>query len=564
MPPLALRLLEMSSRTALRHLLLLGLCSSGLGLPTEVWASAAEAPEAAAETSLAEQQAQEVGLDDPEADGSGDAAPSQEAADQAAAEAGASNEGAGEVSTDGSGLGLFSGAGGGTATTPAAAAAASPAAPVATSPWRFDFNGYVRGDVFVGKALDRRMADVKAAYGEAALQFRVHRERFGDAFAETRLRYGYDGRQATLAVDLREAYVNAYLGPVDIRVGHQIIVWGRADGINPTNQLMPIDLRIRSPIEDDRRLGNFGVRMFLNFAPVRIEGVWLPLYSPVRIPAVPIDEMLALEDARVRPDLSNGLGAGRFHLEFSKIEMSASYIYGRSPLPGLALGGYDVGENAVVRIVRRPYKQHVAGFDFSTAIGNIIGIRGEIAYRHPVNHRARVYAARPDLNYVFGLDREFGPVSIILQYVGTYVFDWAKEGGAAALQDQGDFEFELATLRDFREEQGETFRPLIEQGINAELRLNNQILFSQIARHQHSLATRIQWLTLHDTLSFSAAGMFNITTFEWLLYPKIEYRFSDRMLTAIGGEIYSGPPGTRLDWIDGLLSAGYLELRFLF
>lgn len=549
LPAPRLRRLEMSHRTAPHPGLVLGLC---LGLVLPFADARAAAPEADAETSLAEQQAEDVGVDDPGIDGTGDAAPSEEAAADT------------EVSTDGGGLGLFSG--GGSGATPAPTTAEGVPAPAATGPWRFDFNGYVRGDLFVGKALGRRMADMKAAYGEAALQFRVHRERFGDAFAEARLRYGYDGQEARLAVDLREAYVNAYLGPVDIRVGHQIIVWGRADAFNPTNQLMPIDLRIRSPLEDDRRLGNLGVRMFLNFAPVRIEGVWLPLYSPVRIPAVPLHDVITIEDARVRPDLSKGLGAGRFHLELAKFEMSASYIYGRSPLPGLAFGGYDVGDNAYLRVVRTPYKQHVAGFDFSTAIGNIIGIRGEIAYRHPVNHRSRIYAARPDLNYVFGLDREFGPVSIILQYVGSYVFDWAKEGGAAAFQEENDFDFDfqLDTLRDLQPMQNETFRPLIEQGINAELRRYNQILFSQIARHTHSLAARIQWLTLHDTLSISAAGMFNITTFEWLLYPKIEYRLSDRMLTAIGGEIYSGPPGTRLDWIDGFLSAGYLEFRFLF
>ena len=62
---------------------------------------------------------------------------------------------------------------------------------------------------------------------------------------------------------MREAYVNAYLGPFDLRLGKQIIVWGRADALNPTNNLTPVDFRIRSPLEDDIRLGNVGARAFL-------------------------------------------------------------------------------------------------------------------------------------------------------------------------------------------------------------------------------------------------------------------------------------------------------------
>ena len=78
----------------------------------------------------------------------------------------------------------------------------------------------------------------------------------------------------------------AYLGPVDLRLGQQIIVWGRADALNPTNNLTPVDFRIRSPIEDDIRLGNVGARAFLRLSPVRLEGVWMPVYLPTELPTV--------------------------------------------------------------------------------------------------------------------------------------------------------------------------------------------------------------------------------------------------------------------------------------
>ena len=167
------------------------------------------------------------------------------------------------------------------------------------------------------------------------------RRRYGDGFADARFRYGLqgDGLQGTF-VDVREAYVNAYLGPFDLRLGQQIIVWGRADALNPTNNLTPVDFRIRSPLEDDIRLGNVGARAFLRLGAVRLEGVWMPIYLPTELPAVGLPQYVAF-GAPTFPsaDLKNGLEAGRVHLELPAFEMSVSYLHGYAPLPGLTLTG---------------------------------------------------------------------------------------------------------------------------------------------------------------------------------------------------------------------------------
>ncbi len=119
----------------------------------------------------------------------------------------------------------------------------------------FDFNGHIRGDVFAGKMPDYSRGVVKSGYGELGLRLRVSKGSYGDAFGEVRFQGGYFGDEHYLGqpsripnkgtdlgefdtrVKLREAYVNAYIGPLDLRFGKQIIVWGRADGINPTNNL---------------------------------------------------------------------------------------------------------------------------------------------------------------------------------------------------------------------------------------------------------------------------------------------------------------------------------------
>src|SRR5206468_3366819 len=161
------------------------------------------------------------------------------------------------------------------------------------------------------------------------LKLKVKKDKFGDAYAEPRFRYGLQGDSRGLIVDLREAYVNLYAGPLDLRLGQQIVVWGRPDALNPTSNITPVDFRIHSPVEDDRRLGNVGARAFLNFAPFRLEGVWMPLYSPTELPPLPLPELVVLGPTRYPyPRINNGLEAARVHLELPAIEMSASYLYG--------------------------------------------------------------------------------------------------------------------------------------------------------------------------------------------------------------------------------------------
>jgi len=455
---------------------------------------------------------------------------------------------------DDSGSGLFEASlsGGGDA----AAAEGAPDAAGATT-GGYDLNGYARSDFFVGKVSGADQAEIKAAYAELALQLTLRSQDVGDAFADARLRYGQQGDQHDLFVDLREAYVNAYLGPFDLRLGKQIIVWGRADAFNPTSNLTPIDFRIRSPIEDDRRVGNVGARTILNLLPVRIEGVWLPLYEPTVYPPIEIEELVALQQDFPSTELSEGLLAGRVHLELPSFEASVSYLYGHALLPGLRLADFTVGPDAEIRIAQTAYKHHVAGVDFSTAVGDLFAIRGEAAYRRPVDYETRAYVPRPDLQYVLGVDRAFGPVSVIAQYLGRYTFDWerAEEPDTSLGPD-----FLLGAMP--------PLAPLVEQGIvdtvNGILAVRNQALFQQLAEVQHLASVRLEWLTLHDTLSLSALGLMNFTTREWLVFPKVGYRISDRLITYLGGEIYSGPDGTLFDLIDETLTAGYAELRLTF
>jgi hypothetical protein len=493
------------------------------------------------------------------AEAAGDADASSEAptqsgdatvADEPAGDTGTETEGDDSGAVVSSGGGLFES--GASATTPEAGAEA----PSAVS---FDLGGYTRGDVFVGVIPGTGEVGINAAYGELSLQANAKAGSWGSAFADFRMRYGQQLSQNDLFLDLRESYVNAYLGPLDIRLGKQIIVWGRADAFNPTSNITPVDFRIRSPIEDDRRMGNVGARVFLNLLPVRIEAVWMPLYSPTIYPDVALDPVVTMTDPNY-PSLSikKGLGAGRVHLELPSFEASVSYLFGEALLPGFALAGITANtddpatpeiEPGEIRVTRTSYNHHVIGADFSTAIGDLFGLRGETAFRSPVDQANRPWAAKPDLQWVLGVDREFGDVMLIVQYLGRYTFNWT------APYPESDIPPSAICCTTYEEA-----LPRAQQGVAN----SNQMIFSQLHQLQSLASVRVEWKTMHDKLSLSALGVLNFNTQEWALMPKVAYQITEGLTAYAGGEIFVGPDGTLFGMIDESLTAGYTELRLTF
>jgi hypothetical protein len=284
----------------------------------------------------------------------------------------------------------------------------------------------------------------------------------------------------------------------------------------------------------------------------------MPIYRATEPPAFEVPNFVTFDDPQYpSPTVDNGLLAARVHLLLSAFEMSVSFLDGYAPLPGLVASGF-AGDDVTppeLFISRRAYRHRVVGFDFSTAIGDLFGLRGEAAYRHPLDYENRDYAPRPDLQYVLGADRSFGPVNVIGQYIGRYTFDWEERVGV------DDEYIETVSRWTYFEE---TLQDEAMERAALELAARNQMLFSQLEEIQHLGSVRVEWLTLHDTLSLSLLGLVNFTTEEWLACPKVSYSISDRMRTAVGGEIYAGPDGTLFGFIGETLSAGYAELRYSF
>lgn len=416
----------------------------------------------------------------------------------------------------------------------------------------FELNGYLRSTLFVGKVPESNKAEIKSGYGEAALKLKVRKKKFGDAFAEIRFRRGSEWNQPVSETILREAYVNLYLGPFDFRIGHQIVVWGRADGFNPTDNITPQNGLTRSANEDDIRVANFLFRSFLNLKPWRIETIYVPYFKFSVIPTdfFPLPQNISLEPDFPATRLDNGSIALKFNLEKASFDASFSYFNGFNPNPGLwcdpvSMSGSSPATDPggdTLSFLLKPYRMQIFGADFSTSLTGLnIGLRGEIAYRKPQDdYKTHIHIPNPDIYYVIGIDKElFENFSILFQYIGRYVLDYT------ALEDPGDPDDPSEYLK-------------------YEMAFKNRLISSQQYEISHSLFCQLGWTLLHQTLSLELVGMVNINSEEFLIRPKIEYDIADDLTFSLGGELYMGPGDSLFGIIDSYMSSVFTELRISF
>ena len=401
--------------------------------------------------------------------------------------------------------------------------------------YTYELNGFVRGVFFGGKIPEEDKAEMKSGYAEAALKMRIRKQDFGNGFAEIRFRKGNESRLPVQEVQLREAYVDAFIGRFDFRIGQQIVVWGRADGYNPTNNITPQNMLVRSPDEDDRRVGNFLIRSSLNLHPLRMELLWMPAYSASVLPTqiIPLPPDVTLRDMDpISADFENSSFAIKANLEFPVFDGSISYYHGYAPLPGIH------GESEGVSVITKPkpYRMDVLGFDFSTTLG-ATGFRGEFAYRNPEgDYEHQPHIINPDLQTVLGIDKTWGDFNLILQYIGRYVFDFSELVIPSSPVDLPEYE----------------------------LNQKNRMIAGQQEELIHSASFRPSWTLFHETMTVELAGLYNFTTEELLLRPKLTYDIADALTVSAGGEIYSGPDETLYGTIDEALSAAFIEIRASF
>jgi hypothetical protein len=290
---------------------------------------------------------------------------------------------------------------------------------------------------------------------------------------------------------------------------------------------------IRSSDEDDKREGNFLIRTNWTFSPLRLEGLWVPVYAASVLPTqlIPLPPGVELGDMHLPPpELCQGAAAVKLHLELPSFDGSISLFSGYSPWPGIS-GTFD---SLPIHIRPETYRMHVLGFDFSTTLRSW-GFRGEFAYRKPEEGKPDdLHIPNPDLQWILGIDRSWGDFNCIIQYIGKRVESYTDLPKSPGLD------------------------PLFE------ILQKNRLIASQLYRTSHTITFRPSIALFHETTTVEIAGMVNITSEEFLLRPKWTSDLTDAFTLVFGAEWYSGPDESFFGIIDEALSSVFIELKTSF
>jgi hypothetical protein len=239
-------------------------------------------------------------------------------------------------------------------------------------------------------------------------------------------------------VYVEELYADFSYKALDLRVGRQILAWGKADLVNPTDHLSPRDFT--DPLEsDDERRGVWGVRPRLQLGKVLLEGALVPAFSasilpfgsprwspplPSRIPnpldrgqSIPVTSVVVTSEPATT--FANMQYATKVSGTVRGWDLSASYFDGWEDVPHQRRELTVSEGTGTLRITPEYLRKRAVGGDVATVVGSFT-VRGEAAYVHPDS------PTEPNhFQYVLGVERTFGDLMarggtfLLVQWVHT-------------------------------------------------------------------------------------------------------------------------------------------------
>ena len=338
------------------------------------------------------------------------------------------------------------------------------------------------------------------------------------------------GRNSDGTISIQEVYVTEHFSVADFRIGKQIVVWGRADAVNPTDNLTSRNYTILLPFDEDQRTGTNSLKLDYFLTPEYTFTIFsTPFFKPSKIPiAIPPDTVL--QEHLPSPSLSNNEVGLKINKSGEGNDWSLSYFHGFNLIPEIRL----IEESSTGTVLQLNYPQiDVFGSDIAQNYGRF-GLRAEAAYFIPKNYEDQIPTSmHPYLYYVAGVDRSFFEnLNINLQIVGRYVSNFQNPQS-------------------------------VNDPVQRSVATANAIFFGQQYRNSYGFTFRIHDNWGNNTLEAECVVVAYLNPYNSYIRPLVTYSFTDQIKGSIGGEIYSGP---KESYFGGLKDnqGNFIEMRYNF
>jgi hypothetical protein len=305
---------------------------------------------------------------------------------------------------------------------------------------------------------------------------------------------------------VREAYVEYEKDLVRVRAGQQIIAWGRADRINPTDNLSPSDFTLLSQEDDEQRQGIAALSLQTKF-----DGYWsanviyVPRFTPHIVPVGLLPRSTAFENRPNQPEYAFKLDRTSGNLDFS-----VSYYDGFDRYARYRIDPQDttfpLPPPVIVPRFRAGFdKQQTFGADIAFSLG-AFGVRSEGATSRYSS--ANSPTRRVD-RWVLGVDRDFlETANINLQFFAIHRVD----DGRAFLNANS--------------------APALAAALD---RLNTEFRSSE-----RGMSLRVSNKFFNEQLRAELGAIYDVTFRGYVLRPRAIYSLSDKFKISAGADYFSG------------------------
>jgi hypothetical protein len=313
---------------------------------------------------------------------------------------------------------------------------------------------------------DRNLSDSRTAFTGEISAFA------GDASAFVSLSAEYNAVSPDRAgFSLGEAWFDWARGGFSLRMGRQLFSWGAADGLILTDVVCPQNLSAYAGLDfTGSRLPVDGLRLRYSFTALTLEGVWLPLFTPARLPqednplyAIFYPSSVEMGGTRIPVSIDGAdpprtIAGGEYGLRASAytsaLDFSFMAFYGWNDIPWV--NKEFIFQDDEIRLAAEYGRTLTLGADASIPLGEIL-LRFETAwiqggrYERPLEETAALLLTgrrdspveKQNLKILAGLDWNPAGWTLSVQYLEDLLPD-AFDGGTERSWRKNGFSFRLA------------------------------------------------------------------------------------------------------------------------
>jgi len=371
-----------------------------------------------------------------------------------------------------------------------------------------DLNGYIRNET--GVLLD---TDKDSEFGlmKNTLNLELNYRNDDDTVGAKANPFIYYYGDNTYKMDLREIYFDIYLDSMDIRVGKQQIIWGKADGVFITDIVSPKDLtEFLTRDFEEIRIGVNSLKLDYYVGDATFELVVIPVFRPTILPAD--DSIWApqkpdflkhanidMSKKDITPSITNSEVFFKYSLlaSFMDFEVMAGYTWDDDPT--LHMTQKIVNGMPQITITPEHHRLALMGGSFSKDMFGLFVLRSEIAFYYqkyfllktPDSVTHENTDQRDYIHYLVGVDATpFWDITMSIQFIQRAILNH-------------------------------------DDNIKAD-------------EFDNTMTFLLRKTFLRETLTLEFFAYYGINTQDALLKPKMTYDFTDELKLTLGAYIFVG------------------------